>query len=243
MRTLIWFCYFVGFLLVHHPVMHKGLRALKRGDNETVDKIAYKYVPIWCNTLIKLGGVKIEVSGKENIPEGRPCVYAANHRGLWDIPVMLTAFGNPIPLIAKIESMKIPLIRRWMELLHCLFLDRDDPRQGMTVINSAAELINQGYSVGIFPEGTRYKGEEGGLGTFLGGAFRIANKTDSPIVPVVIFNSRAALEGDGHFTIKPTVIKVHILPAIETVGMDRAALKALPAQVEELIREELKKGA
>lgn len=242
MRTFIWFCYFFGFLLVHHPAMHRGVRAVRRGDFELADKIAYKYVPIWCNTLVKLGGVKITVTGKENLPD-EPCVYVANHRGLWDIPVMLTSFGDPIPLIAKIESKKIPLIRRWMEMLHCLFLDRDNPRQGIEIINEAAELVKQGYSVGIFPEGTRYKGEEGGLGTFLGGAFRIAGKTSAPIVPVVIYNSRAALEGDGHWTIKPTEICVHILPPVITAGMDRAALKALPATVEELIREELKKGA
>ena len=242
MRTFVWFCYFWGFLIVHHPVMHKGLRALKKEDYEKVDEIAYKYVPRWFNALIKLGGVTITVSGSENIPKDRPCIYAANHRSLWDIPIMLTSFGNPIPLIAKIESKKIPLIRRWMEQLHCLFIDRKDPRQGMEIINRAAELVEKGYSVGIFPEGTRYKGEEGGLGKFLGGAFRIANKTGAPIVPVVIFNSRAALEGDGHFTIKPTDIHVHILPAIETEGISRAELKALPAQVEELVREELKKG-
>ena len=239
MRSIIWFIYFFGFLLVFHPVMFKGLRALKRGDFETVDRIAYKYVPMWCNGLIKLGGVEIVISGKENIPEGRPCVYTANHRGLWDIPVMLTGFGNPIPLIAKIESDKIPLIRSWMRLLHCLFLDRSDPRQGMKIINEAAELVNKGYSIGIFPEGTRYKGEEGGVGPFLGGAFRVASKTGAPIIPVAIYNSRAALEGDGHFTIKPAKITVHILPAIETEGLDRAALKVLPSGVEELIRAEL----
>lgn len=243
MRTFIWFCYFWGFMLFHLPTLNRALKALKRGDFEEADRVAYKYVPIWCEKLKQLAGVEFEVKGRENIPADRPCVYAANHRGLWDIPVMLTCLGKPIPLIAKIESKKIPLIRSWMELLHCLFLDRDDARQGIEVINNAAELIRQGYSVGIFPEGTRYKGEEGGLGTFLGGAFRIANKTGSPIVPVVIFNSRAALEGDGHFTMKPAKITVHILPAIETAGMDRAALKALPAQVEQLVREELQKGA
>lgn len=242
MRTLIWFGYFVGFLLVHHPSMHRGVRAVRRGDFETADKIANKYVPRWFNTLIKLGGVKINVTGLENVPEGA-CVYVANHRSMWDIPVLATCFGNPFPLIAKIEASKIPFIRRWMEMFHCLFLDRENPRQGIEIINQAADLVKRGYSVGIFPEGTRYKGEEGGLGTFLGGAFRIAGKTSAPIVPVVIYNSRAALEGDGHFTIKPTVISVHVLPPVITEGMDRATLKTLPATVEELIREELKKGA
>lgn len=243
MRTFIWFCYFWGFLLTHLPSMLRGVRAARHGDFKTADEIAYKYVPLWCNTLLKLAGDEVTVTGLENIPKDRAVVFAANHRGLYDIPLMLTSLGKPIPLVAKIESNRVPLIRSWMEMLHCLFLDRDNPRQGIEIINQAAELVEKGYSVGIFPEGTRYKGEEGGLGTFLGGAFRIASKSNAPIVPVVIFNSRAALEGDGHFTMKPTKMAVHILPPIETAGLDRAAIKALPAQVEELVREELKKGA
>lgn len=238
LRTFIWFVYFGGYLLVHFPAMNKGLKALKKGDNATADAIAKKHVPIWCNTLLKLAGVQIEVKGKENIPEG-PCVFTANHRSLYDIPVMLTQLGDPIPLISKIEVQKIPLVRRWMELLHCLFLDRKNPRQGMQIINDAIELVKQGYSVGIFPEGTRYKGEEGGMGPFLSGGFRIASKSGAPIVPVAIYNSRACLEGDGHFTMKPNKVTVTILPAIETKDLDRQALKELPAKTEQIIRDAL----
>jgi len=243
MRTFIWFCYFWGFLVVHHPIMHIGLRALKRGDFKRADEIAYRWVPVWFKNLIRLAGVEIVVTGRENIPQDRPCVFTANHRSLWDIPVMLTQLGQPIPLIAKIESFKIPFVRRWMQLLHCMFLDRSNPRQGMEVINEAVSLIEKGYHVGIFPEGTRYKGEEGEIGPFLGGAFRIAGKTGAPIVPVVIFNSRAALEGDGHFTMKPTKITVHILPPVETAGLDRAAMRSLPTEMEQLFRDELGRGA
>jgi len=242
MRTVIWFIYFFGYFLVHHGAMCKGLRALKHGDFKTVDAIAYKHVPIWCKTLLKLGGMEVTVTGRENIPSDRPVVFVANHRSLYDIPLMLTVFGNPIPLIAKIESKKIPFVRRWMELLHCLFLDRDNPRQGMEIINDAAELVKQGYSVGIFPEGTRFKGPEGEMGNFLSGGFRVAFKSGAPVVPVVLYNTRAALEGDGHFTMKPSKLTVHILPAIDTSSLDRAAQKALPQLVENIIREELHRG-
>lgn len=239
LRTFIWFIYFGGYMLVHLPALNKGLKALEKGDNATADAIARKHVPHWCNTLLKLAGVEITVIGKENIPEG-PCVFAANHRSLYDIPVLLTQLGKPIPLISKIEVKKIPLVRKWMELLHCLFLDRDNPRQGMQVINDAIDLVGQGYSVGIFPEGTRYKGEEGGVGPFLAGAFRIASKSGAPIVPVAIFNSRACLEGDGHFTMKPNKVTVKVLPAIETKALDRQTLKELPSATEEKIRQALK---
>ncbi len=243
MRTFIWFCYFWGYMLVHLPALHKGLKALNNGNFQTADEIAYQNVPRWCNKLLQLAGVEVTVIGQENIPADRACVFTANHRGYFDIPLMLTQLGKPIALVSKIEVEKIPLIRKWMALLHCLFLDRDDPRQSMRVLGEAADLVEKGYSVGIFPEGTRYKGDEGGLGKFLGGAFRIASKSGAPIIPVVLFNTRACLEGDGHFTMKPAKVAVHILPPIETKDLDRSALKTLPEQVEQIIREELAKGA
>lgn len=242
LRTIVWFLYFWGYMLFHPFVLKKGLNALKNGDFKTADAIAYKNVPEWCNTLVKLAGVEISVTGRENIPENTPCVFVANHRGLWDIPLMLTCLGKPIPLIAKIESKKIPLIRSWMELLHCLFIDRQDARQSIKVLGEAEELVKQGYSIGIFPEGTRYKGEEGGMGKFLSGGFRVAAKTGAPVVPVVLYNTRACLEGDGRFIMKPNKVAVHILPPIPTEGLDKAALKALPEQVESIVREELAKG-
>lgn len=240
MRTIIWFAYFWGYMLLHIPTLRRGEKALKAGDVAAADAIAREHVPHWCNTLLRLAGTEVTVTGQENLPEG-PCVFAANHRSYYDIPLMLTQLGGAIPLVSKIEVQKIPIVSRWMGLLHCLFLDRDDPRQGMQVINDAAALIEQGYSVGIFPEGTRYKGEEGGVGQFLGGAFRIASKSGAPIVPVAIGNSRACLEGDGHFTMKPAKVTVTILPPIPTAGLSRLELKALPGITEQQIRDALNK--
>jgi len=239
MRTFIWFGYFWGYMLIHLPALHRGLRALEAGDFAAADAIAREHVARWCNRLLKMAGTEVTVIGQENLPE-EPCVFAANHRSYYDIPLLLTQLGEPIPLISKIEVKKIPLVRKWMELLHCLFLDRDDPRQGMQVISDAAELIAKGYSIGSFPEGTRYKGEEGEVGPFLGGAFHIASKSGAPIVPVAISNSRACLEGDGHFTMKPAKVTVQILPPIPTAGLSRLELKALPSLTEQQIREALK---
>lgn len=241
MRTFIWFVYFWGYLVFHLPVLHRGLKALKAGNDAEADAIAKKHVTRWFDRLLELAGVEVTVTGRENLP-GVPCVFVANHRSYFDIPLMMTQLCGPIPLVSKIEVRKIPIVHKWMELLHCLFLDRSDARQGMQVINDAAELVGRGYSVGIFPEGTRYKGEEGEVGPFLAGAFRIASKSGAPVVPVAIGNSRACLEGDGHFTMKPAKVTVTILPPVETEGLSRPELKELPGMIEQQIRETLKKN-
>lgn len=238
MRTIVWFIYFWGFLLVEWPKMHKGLKALEAGDWATADRLAARYVPQWANRLLKLAGVTVTVEGKENIPAGRPCVFAANHRSYYDIPLMLTQLDAPHGLVAKKEVAGLPLVRGWMRLLHCVFLDREDPRKAMAALNEAIENMKKGYSVTIFPEGTRNKGEEGTLQEFKGGAFRIATKAKAPVVPVAITGSRDIME-NNHMWMRPAHVTIRILPPIETEGLARDEVKALPQRTAEAIRQAL----
>ena len=235
MRTIIWFIYFWGYLLFSWPMLHKGLAAQKRGDSAVGDALAAKYVPHWAGRLLAMAGVTVTVTGRENIPAGRPCVFVANHRSYYDIPLMLTCLDGPHALVSKAEVEKIPLVRGWMKLLHCVYVNRGDARASLRALNQAAEEVKQGRSVSIFPEGTRYKGEEGGIGEFKGGAFRIATKTGAPVVPVAISHSRDVME-NNHMLMHPAKVTVRILPAIQVAELDKETKKALPELVQEQIR-------
>ncbi len=241
MRTIVWFIYFWLYLLFKWPAMHKGLKALEQGDWATGDALAARWVPDWAGKLLRLAGVTITVTGKENIPAGRPCVFVGNHRSYYDIPLMLTQLDAPHALVAKKEVGKIPLVRGWMRLLHCVFLDREDARKAMASLNEATENLKKGYSVVIFPEGTRNKGEEGSLLEFKGGAFRIATKAKAPLVPVAITGSRDIMENNGGW-MKPAHVTIQILPAIETEALSREELKELPQRTARLIGEQLQKN-
>ena len=239
MRTLVWFIYFWGYMLLHLSDLRRGTRALEAGDWATADALAAEHVPHWANRLLKLAGVTVTVEGLENIPKGRPCVFAGNHRSYYDIPLVLTQLDAPHALVSKKEVGKIPLVRGWMRLLHCVFLDREDPRKAMEALNEAIANVKKGYSVTIFPEGTRNKGEEGSLLEFKGGAFRIATKTKAPLVPIAILHSRDIMENNGGW-MKPAHVTIHILPPIETGDLSREELKALPQCTAALIGAALK---
>lgn len=243
MRIIPVFFYIFSYILFHPFALIKGLKALKAGDFATVDAITKKHVPIWCRGVLKTAGIKVTMTGQENIPMDRPCVFVANHRSLFDFFFLLLMPNGPMPLVAKIEIEKVPFIRQWMKLLHCMFIDREDAKQSLKILAEAQDLITKGYNVGIFPEGTRYKGEEGGMGTFLSGSFRVAVKTGAPVVPVVIYNSRAIMESKKHLGVYATDVEIHVLPPISSEGLPRSGTgaKTLAARAEELIREELKK--
>ena len=234
LRMIVWFGYFFGYMILHYPTLRRGEKALQAGDAETVRAIVLENIPRWCNTLMKIGGVRIELTGRENIPAAGSCVYVANHRGLFDIPVMLTALDAPYGILAKKESEKIPLVNRWMKLLGCVFVDRKDARAGMRALNTATEMVKSGCRFSVFPEGTRYKGEEGGIGEFKGGAFRIATKNGVPVVPVAIVGTRDRFE-KHKCIVTPGVVRVQVLPPIATNALSREEQKALPETVQRQI--------
>ena len=173
-----------------------------------------------------------------NIPKDGPCVFVANHRSYYDIPLLLASLDEPYGILAKEELGKIPLLNRWMKLLGCVFVQRDDVRASVRALNDATAIVESGRSFIIFPEGTRYKGEEGGAGEFKAGAFRIAVKTGAPVVPVAISGARGLFEARGNRA-TPGTVYVRVLPPIQTAGMSRAEQKQLPDAVRQTILAEL----
>ena len=134
--------------------------------------------------------------------------------------------------MAKIETKKIPLVRTWMKLLDCVFIDRKSPRHSMEAMRQAQALVQAGESVVVFPEGTRSKGDA--MGEFKAGAFRIACKAGAPVVPVAIDGSYKIMEAN-HNLMKPAHVNITILPPVETAGLGRTAQHELAAQVAQAI--------
>ena len=237
-RTIAMFIYLFGYMIVHYGVLRRAERALAAGDMQLVEELVNKHIPHWSRGILKVTGVSLSVEGLENIPKDTACVFVGNHRSYYDIPILLTALDAPHGILAKEELEKIPLLNRWMKLLGCVFVKRDDIRASVKALNDATAIVESGRSFVIFPEGTRYKGEEGGAGEFKAGAFRIAIKTGVPVVPVAISGARDLFEGHG-LRATPGDIRVRILPAIQTAGMSKAEQKQLPDAVRQTILAQL----
>ena len=237
-RTIAMFIYLFGYMIVHYGVLRRAERALAAGDMQLVEELVNKHIPHWSRGILKVTGVSLSVEGLENIPKDTACVFVGNHRSYYDIPILLTALDAPHGILAKEELEKIPLLNRWMKLLGCVFVKRDDIRASVKALNDATAIVESGRSFIIFPEGTRYKGEEGGAGEFKAGAFRIAIKTGVPVVPVAISGARGLFEGHG-LRATPGDIRVRILPAIQTAGMSKAEQKQLPDAVRQTILAQL----
>lgn len=231
----------VGFLILSIPVL--AVEWIIGKINPTAKDISsLRIVQAVFKLILWEAGVKVDVIGEENVPVDTPVLYVGNHRSYFDI--LLTYCRTPIRTgyIAKIEMLKYPLLRDWMKYLHCLFLDRQDIRQGLQTILTAIEKIKSGISICVFPEGTRNRAEsELELMEFHEGSFKIATKTNCPIIPMALNNTCEIFE--AHF---PRIKKTHVIleygKPIYPDQLEKEHKKHIGAYTQNIILEMLKKN-
>lgn len=191
--------------------------------------------------VLWFSGTKVTVIGKENIPD-EPALLVGNHRSFFDIVILYTHCKRLTGFVAKDSLEKIPSLRVWMRYLYCLFLKRDDIKQGMKIILQAIEYVKQGVSICIFPEGTRNEGEELSMLPFKEGSLKIALKTGCPIVPVALNNTAEIFE--NHF---PKIKKTHVIveygKPIYPKDLSREEQKVIGATCQQIIQDTIQKNA
>lgn len=210
-------------------------------DKKAKDYSSLRIVQWGFRVILWIGGVKITVKGKENIPD-EAALFVGNHRSYFDILVLYVQCERLTGFVAKDAMEKIPSLRVWMRYLYCLFLDRKDPRAGMKTILQAIEYIKQGVSICIFPEGTRNDGEELSMLPFKEGSFKIATKTGCPIVPVSINNSAEIFENHIPKMKKTHVIVEYGMP-IYPKELDKEDQKFIGAKCQKIIEDTIKRNA
>jgi|LGVF01.1.fsa_nt_gb 1-acyl-sn-glycerol-3-phosphate acyltransferase len=225
-RTIIWFLYFGLSLVVLLPSVLIGKNYENRGYEEKLKLLAYKRANKWSKQLNFIAGGKIEVLGIENIPKDDSFLIVSNHQSNFDIPILLGTIEYPLAFIAKIETKKIPIISTWMRFMKCLFIDRENFRQSVKVINEGAKLLASGYNYVIFPEGTRSR--DGSLGDFKPGSIKMAMKAKKSIIPVSI-NGSIDMMKKGQIKIIPSrvVVTIHepIIPDDESFNDSSLLIK------------------
>lgn len=202
MNSFLWKTYFIGYVANTCLKIPKIKRMKKKGFVEEAEKYINEKALEWGKNTINKAGIKVNVIGKENIPKGA-CLFIGNHQSLLDVPVMMGFLDKPMGFIAKKELMKVPGISTWMKQLHCIFMDRENIKESVKSINQGAEYLKDGYSMAIFPEGTRSQGK--GLGEFKKGSLKLGTKAGVPIVPVTIDGTYRILEANKGKMIPGTV--------------------------------------
>lgn len=243
MRTIITVLYIFLFLILGLPVL--GIEwIISKFNKAHADMVQLRIVQWGLKCVAFISGVRLTVIGEENVPKDEPVLYIGNHRSFFDVVVTYARCPGLTGYIAKDGVNNVPIFRIWMKRLHCIFLKRDDMKEGLKVILKAIEYVKSGISICIFPEGTRNKDKDNptSLLPFKEGSFKIAIKTGCKIVPMALIGTADILE--NHFPwIHSTDIKLIYGEPIDVSALDKDQQKHVGAYcqtvVEELIKSNL----
>lgn len=240
-RFLIVCAEVIGFLIVFLPVMLVEI-AIGKFNPRARDISSLRIVQGAFRLILWTTGVRITEIGHENVPTDQAVLYIGNHRSFFDILLTYTRCPDLTGYVAKKSMEKVPLLSIWMKLLHCLFMDRENLKEGLKTILAGVDLIKSGISVCIFPEGTRsHHASDLDMLPFHEGSFKLATKTDCPIIPISINNSSDIWE--AHFPkIKRTHVIVEYGKPIIPSELSKEDKKHIGTYVQNVILETLKKN-
>ncbi len=183
----------------------------------------------------KFAGLDIAVKGKNNLEDYRPAVFCFNHQSSADFFIISKLLRKDVAGVAKKELEMTPF-GPLFKAMGAIFIDRSNKTNALKSMKNAAEVIKNGTSVVIAPEGTRSGSKE--LGKFKKGAFHLAMKAGVPIIPIVIKNAYMAMP-KGSSVFKPTHIEVVVLDPVDTSEWKAKHIDTYVEEVRNLYRNAL----
>ena len=153
-RLILILVFLILYLILSLPFL--AIERLIARKNRYAADIARLHVVQWAfKVVLFFSGTHLTVIGEEHVPKDCAVLYIGNHRSFFDIVITYARCPRLTGYIAKDSIKKIPLLSLWMKRLYCLFLNRDDVKEGLKTILTGIEQIKNGISMCIFPEGTR----------------------------------------------------------------------------------------
>jgi 1-acyl-sn-glycerol-3-phosphate acyltransferase len=190
----------------------------------------------WARCLLAVCGIRVRIRGADHVTPGAIYVWTANHQSYLDIPVVFAWLPADFRIMAKASLFPIPFLGWHLRRSGHMPVERDNPSRAARSLLAAASHVRRGTAVFIFPEGGR--SPDGWPREFRSGAFLLAIKAETPVVPVTIRGTHAALPVHS-WHVRPAAVDLILHAPIPTAGMNSKSSDSLAAQVREIIGRDL----
>ncbi|MBQ7432188.1 MAG: 1-acyl-sn-glycerol-3-phosphate acyltransferase [Lachnospiraceae bacterium] len=242
MIRLIFTLLYAVIYLIFSLVAYLFVWIVGHFDMEKKNRLSLVIAQIFFKGALFFSGVHVNVIGEEHIPTDHAVLFVGNHRGFFDIIVAYTLVKDLCGFVAKKEMKKVPIVSAWMKNLHCLFLDRENIKEGLKTILNGIEQVKNGISVWIYPEGTRNKESDTELPLlpFKEGSMKIAEKSGCPVIPVAMIHTADVLEKHMPW-IRSQTVTVWFGDPIDLSVLSKEERKKSGAYVQHIIEEMLTK--
>ncbi len=195
----------------------------------------YRIITAWTRCIIwsarAVCGIRYRVIGAENIPR-EPCIILSKHQSAWETLAFQLIFPPQVWVLKK-ELLRVPFFGWGLSMLSPIAIDRSLRREALQqLIEQGQQRLDAGFSIVIFPEGTRIP--PGNRGKYRPGGARLAVQTGTTVLPVA--HNAGRCWGRNAFLKHPGLVTVSIGPPIRPEGIDA---ETLSARVEQWIEDEM----
>ncbi len=186
------------YLIMGFPAALIGLPwTLLRNDIS----LLYRWARWIANAGLKIGGIRIDVTGREQLDPQQRYIFMSNHVSNLDPPLLLPLLPGRTSVFLKRSLMKIPVLGYAMRLGSFIPVDRDGSvESAKQSVETARQVLESGLHVMTFVEGTRSR--DGRLLPFKKGPFYLAMETGAPVVPISIWGTESMMK-KGSVSITP----------------------------------------
>ncbi len=188
----------------------------------------------WAKGILWVSGVRVQTNGFDPGLIGQSCIFMSNHQSNYDIPVLYCGLPVQFRWLAKAELFRIPIFGRSMRSAGYVSIDRSNRKSAFRSLAKAADMIRNGTSVMIFPEGTR--SSDGKLLPFKKGGFVLAVDAGVPIVPIMISGTHTIMP-KGRLLISRRHVRIDVGEPIQSSEFTRKTKDDLMMHVQAAMSE------
>jgi 1-acyl-sn-glycerol-3-phosphate acyltransferase len=200
-------------------------------------RLVFSALKYWSRGWLWFLGMPMKVSGAK--PSAGKYVFVANHISYLDTVVLFPSVPGYFRVLGKVEMARIPFFGAIYRSL-VIPVDRSSTESRAKSMRQMWHVLKKEASIFIFPEGT-FNETEQPLKSFYDGAFRLAIRSQTPIVPVIFPDTVHRWHYSGWWKLWPGRNRAIILPVVPVEGLTLNELSELKQRVYTLMEEELRK--
>lgn len=206
--------YWLGLFAVAFAVLWISCATVDISKPQERDSKYFRFLmKLYIPAVFTLLRMDIQKQGFEKLPRDGRFLLVCNHLNILDPVLLLGCFPtSQLAFISKRENADMFLIGKIMHRLMCQMINRENDREALKTILKCIQMIREDQvSVAVFPEG--YTSRDGKLHHFRSGVFKIATKTQVPIVICTVQNTQDIFRNIKH--LKKTTVPLHVVDVIQ----------------------------
>lgn len=149
----------------------------------------YELIQYCIHLMNRTGKINTIAYGTEKLPKEGGYMMYPNHQGKYDVLGIVATHKKPCSFVMDKLKSHTMLVREFVDLVQGKRLEKNNPRQGITIINEVAKEVANGKRYILFPEGGYRFNNKNKVCDFKAGSFKIALKSKAPIVPIALIDS------------------------------------------------------